>query len=300
MMKNVVVLMSTYNGERYLIEQIDSILNQEGVKVKLIVRDDGSIDRTKEILDMYKRRGLLIWYKGENLKPARSFMYLLENSPECEYYAFADQDDYWMPDKLYIAISKLKDYSDIPALYFSQTQLVDEFLQPIYTKKITPKCNFAESVLETLATGCTFLFNNKLRQFVSIYNPNYLFMHDYWLYRLCTAIDGKLIFDQEPHIYYRQHENNVVGLRQNTWLGLQQKIQRFLTRERQRSKTSEELLRGYASYIDKEKSEFLNLSHEYCKSFGSGIRLILNPFIKGQYLLTSNFSAKLAILLKIY
>ena len=72
------VLMSTYNGERYLRQQIDSILQQEGVKVQLLVRDDGSTDNTLDILNGYAQKGLLKWYQGENLKSARSFLTLLK------------------------------------------------------------------------------------------------------------------------------------------------------------------------------------------------------------------------------
>jgi rhamnosyltransferase len=185
-------------------------------------------------------------------------------------------------------------------MYYSQTQLVDKDLQPIKTKINIPKCNFEESVLKTLATGCTFVFNNKLRQLASLYDPIYISMHDYWLYRLCIAVNGKLIYDQDSHIYYRQHENNVIGLRENKWLGFKRRIKRSLTQERQRSKTSKELLCGYSSYIDHEKLMFLNLSKDYHKSFVSRINLILHPYIRGKHLLISNLSVKLAILLKSY
>ena len=83
----VCVLMSTYNGEKYLEEQIDSILAQKGCKVQLLVRDDGSSDGTIGILQKYHEEGYLEYYTGENLKPAKSFMDLLYNAPKAEYYA---------------------------------------------------------------------------------------------------------------------------------------------------------------------------------------------------------------------
>ena len=113
-MKNVTVLMSTYNGETYLKEQIDSILAQEGIRVKLLVRDDGSKDSTQQILDDYSKRGLLEWYKGENLKSARSFMNLVDTvSLDADYYAFSDQDDFWEKDKLSRAIDMLNQFDDV-------------------------------------------------------------------------------------------------------------------------------------------------------------------------------------------
>ena len=130
-MNHVVVLLSTYNGERFLEEQLESIVAQKGVKPTIIVRDDGSTDRTREILDKWQEGGRLRWYNGPNMGPARSFLNLLRDSDDADYYAFSDQDDYWLPEKLDVATSKLAPYGDEPALYFSQTQLVDKDLKEI-------------------------------------------------------------------------------------------------------------------------------------------------------------------------
>ena len=100
MKEKVLVLMSTYNGEQYLQQQIDSIITQKNVDVELLVRDDGSTDKTIDILKDYQQKGLLSYYAGENLKPQLSFLHLLRHAPECKYYAFADQDDVWLEDKL--------------------------------------------------------------------------------------------------------------------------------------------------------------------------------------------------------
>lgn len=125
----ITVLMSSYNGERYIREQIDSILHQQEVNIKLFVRDDGSTDGTLQILQEYQEAGLLNFYTGKNLKPARSFMQLLKDAPQADYYAFSDQDDYWKPTKLNQAIKRLKLSTNTPALYFCQTQLADKDLK---------------------------------------------------------------------------------------------------------------------------------------------------------------------------
>ena len=92
----VAVLMSSYNGEKYIRPQIDSILAQEGnFELSLFVRDDGSTDKTQAILQEYAQKRKLTWYTGNNLGPARSFMDLLKKCKGFNYYAFADQDDYW-------------------------------------------------------------------------------------------------------------------------------------------------------------------------------------------------------------
>ena len=96
--------MSTFNGEKYLQEQLNSLFNQENIKLDILVRDDNSTDKTKEILD----RNHIKWYTGKNLKPAKSFFDLIKKSGDFEYYAFCDQDDVWDNKKLYIAIKKLE------------------------------------------------------------------------------------------------------------------------------------------------------------------------------------------------
>ena len=130
-MKKVLVLMSTYNGQMYLKEQLVSIYAQKGVDCTLLVRDDGSSDCTKQILAEEEKNGNLRWYEGRNVGPARSFWDLLLNAPKCEWYAFSDQDDVWHEDKLKAALEQFGNCVDRPALYFGQTQLVDENLCPM-------------------------------------------------------------------------------------------------------------------------------------------------------------------------
>lgn len=102
--KSVQVVMSTYNGEKYLKEQIDSILSQEGVDVRLYIRDDGSSDRTTDILASYQEHKNVKIEKGNNLGFAKSFLTALDECDEADYYAFSDQDDVWEKDKLSTAI----------------------------------------------------------------------------------------------------------------------------------------------------------------------------------------------------
>ena len=117
----VKILLSSYNGEQYIREQIDSLLSQTQTGVEILVRDDGSTDSTKAILDEYQDRDRLSWYGGENLGPGLSFWKLLEDSGEADYYAFCDQDDVWDQDKVEIAVRTLEeaipDINSIPALY---------------------------------------------------------------------------------------------------------------------------------------------------------------------------------------
>ena len=127
----VAVLMSTYNGEKYLKQQIDSILNQRGdFQLDLLIRDDGSNDNTISILEEYTQTNKIHYYIGNNLGPAYSFLDLLINSHNYDFYAFADQDDYWMPNKISVAISNLSNIKG-PALYFANAELVDSNLNSV-------------------------------------------------------------------------------------------------------------------------------------------------------------------------
>lgn len=114
-MEQIQVLMSTYNGEKYLKVQLDSLLKQTWQNVQILIRDDGSTDRTVEILEKYaKEHENISFYAGSNLGVIQSFFHLLRHSSqEAEYYAFADQDDYWMPEKLERAVTMLREQTEI-------------------------------------------------------------------------------------------------------------------------------------------------------------------------------------------
>ncbi|EME3486548.1 glycosyltransferase, partial [Enterococcus faecium] len=134
-MDRVIVLMSTYNGEKYIREQLDSIFNQKNIAVKVVIRDDGSNDATQSILDEYKKKHNLNWYTGKNLNAAWSFMELINNAPDSNFYAFADQDDVWDNDKLFIAVEAMKncgtETNEKAIMYSCPTRLVDEKLNSI-------------------------------------------------------------------------------------------------------------------------------------------------------------------------
>lgn len=214
-MRNILVLMSTYNGEKYLKEQIDSILAQKNVEVTIRVRDDESTDGTIRILEEYQKCGKLNWYSSTNMGPAKSFLDLVYNAPlKYDYYAFCDQDDYWKEDKLYKAIERLEHFDDKPALYHCELEIVDENLEHI---KMTRNCNKTKFIDQTLMVfyipGCTMVFNNCLMRKIQERKPEFdlITMHDCWLYYICLGIGGKIISDKNAYIQYRQHGNNVIG-----------------------------------------------------------------------------------------
>lgn len=204
--------MSTYNGEKYLEEQIESIIAQKGVKISLLIRDDGSTDGTISILKKYRDRGLLSFYCGDNIGPAKSYIDLLFNAGKYKYYAFADQDDFWLNDKIYRAISMLNSVKSCPAFYNSRAIVVDKNLNRVGIEYGTLKVyDLQTQICRSSVIGCTMVINNKLRQIIKTYRPEKLCMHDQWIAILCKAFDGIEIKDNESRILYRQHSNNVMG-----------------------------------------------------------------------------------------
>lgn len=211
----VVVLMSSYNGEKYIREQIESILNQKGdFEIDLVVRDDGSQDKTTEILDEYKKLGLLTWYSGTKLGPSKSFLSLIKENLDYDFFALSDQDDFWLSNKIQKAVHSLSNVRQ-PAVYFSNAELVDEKLQSLGRNvyRETPKTDLYTLSCAGGILGCTVVFNRSLAKYLQFYpTPNEVVMHDFYISLLCASLNGKIIFDSTSTMKYRQHTSNVVGV----------------------------------------------------------------------------------------
>lgn len=275
--KRVAVLMATYNSAKYMRCQIDSILAQQDVEVMLMVRDDGSFrDNTKDILQEYANNGQLSWYSGENLKSARCFLQLLKDSPKADYYAFSDHDDYWMPDKLAIAVKSIDKYEDVPALYLCQPQDADESLNPMPYKHYNPIGNFAESMIYWFAMGCTMVMNNAMREIVDSYNPNFLHMHDVWIYSLAFAVGAHVVWDSTPHTLNRQHGDNVVGLGQGRLYMMRLRLRRFIAGKEIRYRQALEIRNAVFNIMPHTNQVLLSRFISAKASFYQRIKLIFS------------------------
>lgn len=277
-MEQVVVLMSTYNGGRYLREQLDSVLNQTSVQVRLLVRDDGSVDDTVAILQEYQNKGLLKWYAGENLKPARSFMDLVYQAPEAEWYAFCDQDDIWLNDKLAIAIQDLKEkgYSESqPCLYYGKPRVVNQDMEVIDNELWDDvRDDYSKSLIENKCTGCTMVFNQTLMKLVQKKNPHFIVMHDEWIHKLCITVGGVTCWDTDVHMLYRRHDSTVTDVDKTTVL---QKIcahfRSFQKKPCPRSKVIKSLYDCYRDAMTEENLELTKMVVDYRRSIRDTLRL---------------------------
>ncbi|MGI6219819.1 MAG: glycosyltransferase family 2 protein [Bacteroidaceae bacterium] len=215
----ICVFLSAYNGEKYLREQLDSILAQQGVEVRILVRDDGSKDTTASILQEYAEKypDLLRWQHGENVGFAWSFIRLLqwgrECYPECLRFAFADQDDVWLPDKLKAGVDVLNNEGeDLPVLYCSNLTLVDtdlNYMRMAWNKK-SVRITKPRALVQSFATGCTMVFNRTAVNMYLSHLPQVIKVHDFLMYQMCVFL-GKVVWDEHSYILYRQHGHNQIG-----------------------------------------------------------------------------------------
>lgn len=262
-MKEVQVLLSSYNGENYIKEQIDSILAQKGVAVKLLVRDDGSSDGTVELLRNYELSydNIQIMY-GCNIGVIESFFALINAAEETDYIAFADQDDVWLPDKLLRAVTLLEERNPQcpndtePMVYCSARQLVDENLNPLPSAIKYPQVQsvFGNALVENMCTGCTCVMNKKMLQLLDGYKPDYTIMHDFWIY-LVGSCFGTVLYDEESRILYRQHGGNELGEASSLIGNYKRRIKNFKKHRGQLTKQTGELLRLYGNRMPKEKKQ---------------------------------------------
>lgn len=280
-MQTVQVLISTYNGEKYIKKQIDSLLNQIGVKVKILVRDDGSTDSTKAILEQYSKLGKLKWYEGKNLRTAHSFLDLMKNANDVEYYAFCDQDDIWDNDKLIIAIESLKKFNkNEPIMYFSNARLIDKNDNDLNKNHIknNPRITLKNSFLQNIALGCTIVFNKEaLKKAILADESTDIVMHDAWVYRICMAL-GKVVYDPMPHIGYRQHQNNVIGGSESVLKKYKSRIFNISKSNLfKKSKRIKVFLDIYGDMLSKDTLETIKSMAEYNEKFKLKLKLIFDP-----------------------
>ena len=277
-MKKVQVLISTYNGEKYLIHLLDSVLNQKNVEVSIFVRDDGSTDGTVNILNIYSDQGKLKWYSGKNKGAAFSFLDLLSKSGDYDYYAFCDQDDIWLQDKLYVAVSKLEAMGNFekPQLYYGCPRLVDNSLRdlPIPKEMLEKYVDFSKAFVRSNCFGCTMVFNRELKQRIKI--PDFVTMHDEWVHKICLLFDGAVFFDDDVHILYRQHGDNTVGVNTNLLARAAKFARQIIKKDRNRSKLAKEILRLYGNEIDLSRKRLLIELSEYNLSILNKVKLLLD------------------------
>ena len=219
---SVAILMCTYNGEQYLDEQLLSFETQSYPNWKLYVSDDGSKDGTIALLKNYQSKWQAKWgedrlviINGPRLGFSFNFLSLTCN-PDivADYYAWSDQDDIWLVDKIARAISQLQTKDQQRAqLYCTRTQLIDNQKTDLGFSPLFEKSpSFRNALVQSIAGGNTMVFNQTLKNDLMIAGPEVkVVTHDWWLYIVATGCGGEVIYDPQASLLYRQHGNNLIG-----------------------------------------------------------------------------------------
>ena len=283
-MATVAILVSTYNGEKFLSEQLDSLLAQSGVEAEIFVRDDGSSDGTAEILKGYEKRCSNFHAEfGRNLGVGNSFMNLLYSVPDTfDYYAFSDQDDIWDKEKISEAIKLIVERGAL--LYASNQKCTDkdgntqelryDVARHIHTAP-------AEIISRNMVSGCTMVFPNRFFKLLTAEDkrPSEALLknriHDVWLAMVASLYDG-IVYDERAFIRYRQHENNVVGAYEG---GRKRK-----SKERKKKLRNSELRNGRSRLAQEVCGRFPDKADKYpiigicsrAKSFGGKMKILKN------------------------
>jgi glycosyltransferase involved in cell wall biosynthesis len=230
MLNTPAILLSTFNGDRFLRAMLDSVASQIGVTPVLYWRDDGSTDSTAEIILSYRASIDLIQVLGsERLGPCSSFLSLLrEAAPHHTSFHFADQDDVWELGKVAHARNVVTQ-RETPTLFHCRQKLIDCGNRPLMLSRLSGPGSFQNALCENIAVGCTVAFNQSAALLVAKENPKHALMHDWWAYLVVSAV-GRIEYDNYPWVQYRQHSQNVVGGSQGVFKDWYKRVRRHISR----------------------------------------------------------------------
>ena len=302
----IAVLMSTYNGEDYLAQQIESIQKQSYEDWRLFIRDDGSSDDTVKIIEEYQKKDRRIQLINQehikNIGVVRSFFELLENV-DADFYMFSDQDDYWLPDKIKVTLEEMLKYNfDLPNCVYTNLQIVDKNLNGEERLLKRNWQSFTNVLFTNNVYGCTMMINNSLKGMVNFKQIDYqrIYMHDWWL-ALIAAEFGNLRFIEKATILYRQHGGNQVGATNKSISAL---LKRAFNHERDRKAMRRsvnfavEFLKEYGNKKSLKNEEYIKRYGKLNKNSGffNNLRLVMSLPPKSIYSLKEVFYAFILVI----
>ena len=211
----VIILLGTYNGEKFIEKQLESIVKQTFSDWQLVIRDDCSTDHTIEIVKAYieKDPRITLICGTDNLGQVKNYAALTEIDTGDSYVMFSDQDDYWKNDKIektYVAMKETETkYPNAPVMVYTDKEMVDQDLKSLGIRDKIMKHDFFFFLCQNPVYGCTTMLNPQLKSMMTPY-PEYATCHDYWA-ALLAASRGKIVRLPYESIMYRQHSGNVTG-----------------------------------------------------------------------------------------
>lgn len=214
----VAIMLCTYNGARFLAEQLDSLESQTHQNWFVVASDDGSIDLTLEILQQYQTKwpaGKLAIRGGPQKGFSQNFLSLAcDPEIKADFYAFCDQDDVWLPEKLASALGNIasNQQPNSPYLYCGRTKYVTDSLKPCgFSPLFVFPPSFRNALVQSIAGGNTMVFNHAAKTLIESAGFMDVPSHDWWLYILVTGSGGVVFYDKAACILYRQHDGSLVG-----------------------------------------------------------------------------------------
>ena len=261
--KLVAVIMSTYNGERFIREQIDSILNQTYKNVKIVIRDDGSSDNTVSIIKEYQAKyNNIELHEGKNIGFVRSFFELL-SLVEADYYSYADQDDVWMPNKIELAVNSLNKLDDTkPNMAYGNSDYYDENMKLIRKGERNRKYKFLYALFSCVSQGMTMTVNKKTRDMILDNTPSTAFFHDWWTYLVCISM-GNVVYDNVTTVKYRRRKENATSEGMGYFTLLKWRVKNLL----------------FGNGMKEIKQQLVNFKEIYYMTLSQEQRAILDTFV---------------------
>lgn len=284
MKKKIIILLSTYNGEKYLNQQLESIYNQiTDCGIELFVRDDGSRDGTMDILKLWSDKlNISFLNDSENIGPAKSFWKLLLNAPEADYYAFVDQDDIWDGDKLETAVNALGTTEE-KVLWFSNCRIISHDGKVLngQAKKEPPILTVASQFVCGITQGCSMVFNKAALNYFKNLDLDYIPMHDDVALTYMLAV-GKVVYESRPLFSYRVHSGNVVAKQgYGKFKKLISSFKRLFGKKYRfaKSKFAKQALKDLKYELDNETVGFLESLIKCRKSLRARRKVCKNPLL---------------------
>ena len=284
-MNSVLILLSTYNGQKYLREQLDSLYAQADVDVFILARDDGSKDETVKILEEYQsKNGRMSILAHSNIGCAKSFYTLIDYAStrmsHYDYYAFCDQDDVWQTKKLSKAVEKLDEHESSNKLYFSTANYVDANLNFIKKTNAPQYFDYKTCVFRNPVLGCTMVFDYA---FLKIINTDFtkristqgkLQLHDAWAYKCANFLNTIIVNDENAYINYRQHGGNVTVAEKSLVSKYKNALTGYYHNKNAHLSNCKMLLETFGSDISEEKKKFLECLCDYDKNCFNTIKFL--------------------------
>lgn len=264
--KKIAILLGTFNGERHLRQQLESIASQKYLDWVVYASDDGSSDDTLAILADYQK----VWgldrlkiLSGPRSGFAANFISLATNQVICaDFYAFCDQDDVWLPEKLNIAVANILQNEEPgkPYLYCGRTFYFSEKIfegdkSPLFSKPP----GIRNALVQCIAGGNTMVFNNETKKILLNCRNINVVSHDWWLYILVTATSGSVFYDPIPQIFYRQHSNSLVGRNDSMYAKYKRLVLLLNGRFRQWNGVNLLALESVSDFIELKNRRIINM-----------------------------------------